>query len=492
MNNIYRISIIALIAVLTVPSCTRDITLEPVSSISNKSFWKTESDATGVMYSMYDRLRALAENTQLLYLGEGRSEAIGAGLGDGPRYYWENIVDSNNGPNWQGLYTVIHHANLLIRYVPGIPFTSADRKNLVLAQAHTMRAYVYFILARTWGGVPLVDEPTEGYSSDQIQKERASVEEVFRFIKEDMETALKLYPDNAFPSGRNVWSKPALNALKGDVYLWTGKRLNGGAADFGVALTALEESDNGNVALLDDYAGVFDYDNKGNREILMAIKFQQFESGNNWGGISYMNPVLMSPYFEQATRDAIGALPTNLGGTFAVSAVARDQFSSDDQRRNATFWEMYTVIDGVRGYYGTFCTKYNGMVDAGIRLFLDDVVIYRYADVLLLKAEARNALGQDPSGEINRVRKRAYGDHFDQHTFVNGTREQNDEAILKERLFELTLEGKRWWDLVRFDKAFDLVPSLQSRKGQNHLLLFPIPESTLSLETRVTQNPGYN
>ena len=69
---------------------------------------------------------------------------------------------------------------------------------------------------------------------------------------------------------------------------------------------------------------------------------------------------------------------------------------------------------------------------------------------------------------------------------------ENDQAILKERLLELTVEGKRWWDLIRFNKAFDLVPSLASRPVDNNLLLFPIAESTLSLEPKVKQNLGYN
>ncbi len=132
-----------------------------------------------------------------------------------------------------------------------------------------------------------------------------------------------------------------------------------------------------------------------------------------------------------------------------------------------------------------------GVEISGVRNFIDDVPIYRYSDVLLMKAEAKNALGQDPSTEINLVRARAYGANFNNYQFVNGTIAQNDDAILKERLLELTLEGKRWWDLVRFGKAFDLIPSLNSRKGQDHLLLFPISESVLSLEPKVKQNPGY-
>lgn len=109
-----------------------------------------------------------------------------------------------------------------------------------------------------------------------------------------------------------------------------------------------------------------------------------------------------------------------------------------------------------------------------------------------MKAEAKNALGQDPSPEINLVRQRAYGTNFPARTFVNGTKAANDDAILKERLLELVVEGKRWWDLVRFDKAFDLVPSLQTRKTERHLLLFPISTTVLSLEPKVKQNPGYN
>ena len=122
----------------------------------------------------------------------------------------------------------------------------------------------------------------------------------------------------------------------------------------------------------------------------------------------------------------------------------------------------------------------------------NNIILYRYADILLMKAEAKNALGQDPSAEINEVRKRAYKDKYEEHIYVNSTKEANDAAILKERLLELAFEGKRWWDLVRFDKAFDLVPSLREHKGEDYMMLFPIPLSTISVEPKVTQNPGWD
>ena len=174
------------------------------------------------------------------------------------------------------------------------------------------------------------------------------------------------------------------------------------------------------------------------------------------------------------------------------SALVRDQFHDDDQRKDATFLEINTLENGVPSkYLTTVVLKGKGFVDAGLRKFVDDVIIYRYADLLLLKAEAKNALGQDPSSEINAVRERAYGENFQDRAFVNGSQEENDEAILQERLFELAFEGKRWWDLVRFGKAFEKVPSLQNREGQDHLLLFPIQQATITLNSKIQQNPGY-
>lgn len=220
----------------------------------------------------------------------------------------------------------------------------------------------------------------------------------------------------------------------------------------------------------------------------MAVRFQELEVGNIIPYQDmYMSSAFLPPSMDDATRDAIGTLGGN--PYWRISNEVRVQFSDDDQRKSATYLDIFT--DSGQRYYGTIQMKFKGTVIGGARQFLDDYIIYRYADVLLLTAEAKNALGQDPSAEINQIRQRAYGAEHANHEFVSTDQETNDVEILRERLLELTLEGKRWWDVVRFGKAFELVPTLRDRAGEQHLLLFPISETTLSLEPNVDQNDGY-
>lgn len=497
MKKLHKALTLFLVIILSVSSCTDDLRLEPISQISAASYWKTENDANGAITGMYARFRPQTAN--MFLWGEMRSNTFGPSVGGEPvnqgPLYRNTLNASSQLPTWLGLYTVIHDANLILKYVPGITFSSEANKKNILAQAYTMRAYCYFIMARTWGGVPIVDTPTEGYS-ESSQRERATIEQLFSFIKKDLDAALPLFPNNNFPTGRFTWSKPAANAVKAEVFLWTGKRMNGGNADFTTALAALNEIETSDVSLLANFASVFDYTNKGNKEIIFAVRYMDQESGESLPyDQSFLHPQSLpnSNDLDPSTR------PLVTGGRgysyLQVMPHVRSQFSDLDQRKNATFKEIYVYNGGypagVKTYYTAIQTKYDGVLIAGQRWWYDDYVIYRYGDILLMKAEAKNALGQDPSVEVNKVRQRAYGTSYSQFVFTNGSKDQNDAAILNERLLETAFEGHYWWDVLRFGKAFELVPSLQTQLGKNHLLLFPIVQSTLSVEPKVIQNPGY-
>ncbi|MDN3688766.1 RagB/SusD family nutrient uptake outer membrane protein [Cyclobacterium jeungdonense] len=490
MNRIKKYILSSLILLIGW-GCTETLEVDPTSVITTNSFWRSENDAEGALMGMYVELRSLSQG--LHQLGEHRSEILSPGLfGEGVFILHRNQMnaDTPGHPDWSGFYRVINTANLILKYGPEITFSSQAKKDEMLAQAHAMRAYLYFVMTRTWGDLIIREEPTEGFGADVTQRERSPQSQVFQLIKSDLEAALQLFPDQEFSIGRSVWSKPATNALKGEVYLWTAKRMNGGNEDLQTALEALNEVDQADVALLDDFQDVFAFDNKGNEEIIMSIRHQDLEPGNYLWFMWIIGAGVPSN-IDQETREKI--FPIGGGqGLMVTSDLVRNQFEEEDSRRDASFFEIYTINEeGGRDYLTNIQQKFPGTIIGGNRVFLSDPILYRYADVLLMKAEAKNALGMDPSPEINQIRQRAYGDQFAGREFEDMGREANDEAILKERLLELVHEGKRWWDLVRFGKAFELVPALQDRVGEDHLLLFPISNSVLSQEPLVEQNPGY-
>jgi len=492
MKKIINIYLLFIAAAFCNFSCDDIIEAEPESIITVNSFWNSEDDAVGGLYGMYSQFRVFMR-ANIVLLGEARSEVMGDGLQNADyriKYFENTLTETNADLHWQSMYRVISFANLIIKYVPDIPFNVDSDKNDILAQAYTMRAYMYFLLAKTWGDVPLITEPTEGFDAETTFQERRPVSEVFQLIKSDIDQANGLFSSNEFNENRSLWSKPALNVLKGDVYLWTGKVLGGGQSDFTTALNALNEAENSQVSLLDDFSQIFDYDNKGNEEVMFVVHFEDIEyTTSTYFADMYIGANDIRSTVDQETRDIIGAA----GGLnwWAPTELVRNQFHPDDQRRDASFLEVYAQEGGQPAYITTIVLKGQGIVDGGVRKFLDDIVVYRYADLLLLKAEAKNALGQDPSGEMNQIRQRAYGDQFSNFEFENGSQIENDEAILQERLLEFAFESKRWWDLVRFDKAFELVPSLQGKSSERHLLLWPVTLQTISLNSKVTQTAGY-
>lgn len=492
MKNLSYLIVLSIFVLLSATACSDVLDTEPESIITVKSFWNTEEDAVGGLYGMYNQFREHSRSN-LVLLGDARSELMGYGLQNADyriKYFENSLTETNADLDWKQMYLIVNYANLVIKYAPTIEFKDELDKNNFLAQAYAMRAYMYFTMTKTWGDLPLISEPVEGYDAETTFKEKSPISDIFNLIKSDIDQANELFSDDKFNPNRSTWSRPALNMLKADVYLWTGKIMGGGEPDITKALSALEAAEVSDVGLLDDFSTIFDYDNKGNKEVIMAVHFRDIEAGNNYFADMYINSADLNSAIDTPDRERIGIAGNH--NWWAPTELVRNKFSDDDTRKNASFSELSIYNDeGGSIFYTSVVLKGQGIVDGGTRKFLDDVIIYRYADLLLMKAEAKNALNQDPSEEINAIRRRAYGSNFDQHIFINSSQEVNDSIILEERLLELAFESKRWWDLIRFGKAFDLVPSLQGRENDRHLLLWPIPLNTLSLNSKLTQTPGY-
>lgn len=483
------------IAVIFTYSCSEQLELAPTSSIGVENMWQNSEQAEAGATAMYHNLRSWVASQQFYILGSGRSQEHGWTYANNPSWkikYWENNITAENFDiNWQTPYNIIGLANQVIDKVPEVEgFGTRPELDRYLGEAHAVRAYVYFILAKTWGDVPLETEPIEGYDPETTFKERTSVDEIFDLIKEDIERALELLPDNGFSSNRARWSVPAVNTLKGDVHLWTGKLLGGGNDDIQSALAALQNVQASNVSLLDEFLDVFSFDNKGNEEVIFAVHFNRDEWGNHhyirmWGSVSA---------YEDAGEDYVERYTPAPTGGFWVGAsthLVEEFIENDDPRGEGKSFVVLPNTIGNHGGNWPIPKKYRGTIVEGQRRFIDDIILYRYADVLLLIAEAKNALGQDPTPEVNEVRERAYGDDYEVliHGMENRTQEENDEIILQERYFELAFESKLWWDFVRFDKAYEEIPTLQGRTDVP--LLFPVESQTMVRNSRITQTPGY-
>ena len=224
----------------------------------------------------------------------------------------------------------------------------------------------------------------------------------------------------------------------------------------------------------------------------MAVRLAEFETGGSYFQNMYIINSAIPSDITPETRQQIG--PVGPGNNILVpTEYLKSLYKEEDSRRDDSYFEIYTKDENGNPtkYYTTIVIKEDGLITGGDRQFIDDIILYRYADVLLMIAEAKNALGQDPSTEINQVRMRAFRDSFEENKFISGSQSKNDEFILEERMRELAFEGKRWWDLLRFGKAIEKLPSLQDKDNPEHLLLWPLSNSILSLEPTVEQNPGY-
>ena len=148
-------------------------------------------------------------------------------------------------------------------------------------------------------------------------------------------------------------------------------------------------------------------------------------------------------------------------------------------------------ISGTNKY--RWVNKYLGEIVSGTRIGITDTRIYRFAEAILFKAEAMNGLGNIPGAiiELNKIAKRAYGvNNFYPNTL---TQTQVNEAILTERLIEFGAEGKSWFDIVRFGKAFQLIPTLVGKENayKGNILFVPVSPSTITHNPKIVQTLGY-
>ena len=382
--------------------------------------------------------------------------------------------------NWLGCYFTINSSNVLLTEIENIEkYSSPEVKNHLQGEAYFLRGMLYFELVKLFGDVPLQLFPTTEVEATKIA--RTPVSEVYESIISDLKNAEELLEVNPFKD--RVLGMPTpetVSALLGKVYLTRGALTNN-SNDFSEAKTSLDKVI-GKYTLEPEFSDIFKFENANRGEILWAVNFSG-TLGEGWRTNQFLVRLMPTTISDNGIRNGQGwERPT---------AHLYNSYDNNDARKTATFITEFEgeTFDGpyIQKYWDRIAEpgKQNGESDA-------DFIYLRYADVLLMYAEALNEINNGPNTEaynaINKVRNRA-----DLDDLPAGLSYQDfKDAVLQERQWEFVMEGHRWYDLVRFGKLVERVTLAKPTANvkANHVL-FPVPQKEIYYNPALTQNDGY-
>jgi hypothetical protein len=517
MNKFKYIILAAMLAIVST-SCQKTLDLAPEDYFGNSNFWQNDAQVSNFMVGIHKQVRD--NQFQFFRLGEMRGGSLSTVDRQNTSLSELNIIQqdiSENTPgvgSWAGLYSPILQINLFISKVEGLTFLAEAKKSTLLAQAYGLRAFYYFHLLRTYGGVPLVLTPevSNGETNPVVlRKARATEAEVLAQIKADVNKSVTLFGATASGTDKSLWSPNATLMLKGDVYLWSAKVYNT-TADLTEAKSALNAVTGS--SLLPNFANVFTQ--KNNSEIIFAIRYIVGEA--EMGGVAQFTYSTFN-FDSQHYKDSLatGPLlvdPLKLASPNSQQVIQRYAYTFDlfqsygtaDTRRNATFYDYYkvntTVNPKVVTIRNTTLVKFIGPDPATTtnkKYFSDDYPIYREADRQLMLAEITNAEGGSPAVYIKAIRDRAFAPAADPRPFVNGSKDANELAIFEERSKEFVFEGKRWYDLRRMKFGADPLVfknpahkyGVLTKGTESFKVLWPIDKGVWTNDPLVMQTPGY-
>ena len=470
-------------------SCNNYLELIPPGGLIREEFWKTKSDVEAVLMAAYSDFSTMDRN--LFLFGELRGDML---IGSGNQPWEEQLVSENNiypdngFTNWAGFYKVINYCNEVIINAPLVQeidntFTDYQMQGLV-SEAYFLRSLAYFYLVRIYNQVPLILIPSETDDADFYVKKETE-ETVLNQIVKDLETNRPFAPSESFKTlkeNKGRASKAAFDALLADIALWR-----------------------------------FDYDNviKYVNQIQANIKIVLMPSGR-WFELFYPGNSLESIMEFQFDGNL-----QQRNGTYGLTNRNSNQYKPSPKALEKLSFKYSSEL--VRGEdssirkYGEddfIIWKYVGQAPdgqsarSGSDQYSCNWILYRLADVLLMKAEALSQKGQyiEAFNIITEIRDRAGVAPLS----IANSPTAYEDAILNERALELTYEGKRWFDLLRMgrrnnyarkDKLIEIivsnVPSTQKRILATKLTnpngwYLPIYQNEIERNKNLVQNPYYD
>ena len=507
--------------------------LNPRDQLSEQTFWATETDAFNALVGVYSRYTD-GDNVWMYYdhilgLPARTDEAVNVWKGND----YNNLGAGNNSPSmwytkelWSIRYRIIRTCNVFLTNIDKPEMDNTKREQMK-GEVKFLRAFAYHFLLNNWGGVPIIEEPL---NLEDLKRPRNTAEEVLDFILKDLDDAIKVLPETWSSEYAGRITKGAALGMKARALLYAGRWEE-------AAVAAKAVMDLGVHSLYPNYEELFEINNKYNDEILYAWQFvgqnmanytqiyMHFPSYGGWGGT---NPL----------QGFIDEFPCTDGKPSYESAVYNPEkpYENRDPRfymsiiyPGATYRDVEIPVYGDVDYPGA--TGNSSQSGYYTRKFLDDgavryalkpmesnVVILRYAEVLLTYAEAKiesGSIDQSVYDAINLLRARAYGVNIsetDKYPAVTGgSQTELREIIRRERMTELCFEGQRRDDIIRWktaEKALngacygipvekgskDHILVMERRFNPSYHYLFPIPQDEIDLIGKdiMKQNPGWD
>lgn len=505
-------------AALTLGACNDNkfLTETPIDFVGPGNFYNNATDALAAVNGAYAGLEnttgsnyygglfvMLVEfptemQTPYLSAGNERSQVDNYTFTPSHNYIYQS---------WLGAYSIINRANGVIARVPGINMDATLRDRIV-GEAKFLRALNYFNLVRLFGGVPL--ETAETNSLDSLQKPRATTAEVYALIVQDLTDAIKVLPNRSAYGVSDIGraSRGAAKTLLAKAYIQRAAVGGGSPSDYQSALTMLQDIDaTEGYALLTNFGDLFDMKHEVNSEVIFDIQCTRITGA----GCHVSNQV--------APRQS--NYGTSQNGSFTAEQPFFDEFVTTDKRRDKT-WQLTFVnkAGAVIAWDPTqSASKTYGADTPYMHKFLDSLstgddeanyIILRYADNLLMEAEAINEISGPTAAAyspINAVRARAGIGNL----IAGLSKSAFKDSVFHERRLELAMEGpngyfdsqRNWlWAKTRIEASMALGAANKFKnskypKFQTTLIdqfkLMPIPQRAIDINPQLAgkQNPGW-
>jgi len=494
MQKLY--SFLILILFISISACSGDFLEQaPRGALTVGSFPNTADDALLATNAVYNSLRDWQINCGGFPLLDMMADDAlkGSNPGDGTAISvydkFEHTATEGSVERWyKTLYQSVKRANLVVNEVPNIEM-EAGLRDRYIGEARFLRAYYYSILLRAFGDVPKVTE-----INPPLDLGRSPVHEILtEIVYADLEYAMNILPAKSDyePSELGRATKHAAAALLARLKLFYG--------DFAAVETLTKDIINSNQYDLEqDYGMVFPSVSEHGIESVFEVSAtaEYFEDGGN----------------QYANTQGVRGTP-NRGWGFcrpSYTDLIKEMEDANDPRVDPTVIFLNETIDGIeiKGESASLDTIFENGKIIEIECYNQKVWypgtdakssqgynrrLIRFSDVLLMHSEALNENGKSDQALIylNQVRERARGNNATVLPDITTTdKVALRDLIIQERKYEFALEGLRFWDLVRTNKAEEILGPLGYIKGKNEL--FPIPQSEVDIsQGRISQNPGY-